>query len=481
MPPDPILDSLKGAEASAGAGGASQIQDAAGLIPHARVLDPKGVSLQQMQAWPHIVDLVTDFWPNNPRTVIKKARQLGVSWAFALYCLHHCGWKSYRTLGSVNTTKDTAAELIYRMKVLWSVLPRHLRPPADFGTHKAEFGNGSRAIALATTDVSGAGYTFSLMGVDEAALIGNLGDNWAALLPAVDQGQLHLFSTARDDSTKFHEIQKAAQAGDSIFKYRWLNWDLRPDRDQSTPEGRAWLKARREELSPREFAREYEGQETRPGTAYFDDETLDACRKTCRDPKQVLWGGRLKIYSRPSSNVVAVIGADVAEGLQDGDYSAADVLDRRTGEQLASYHAHIGVTEYAEELARLGKLYGFAWQAVEANNHGHAVCAWLYKKLRYKRLLRESREAEGQLASQSQYRLGVLTTNASKPAMLAELEHGLRKGTIIVRDKDTVGELASFIGLPGGGYGASPGNCDDKVMSLTLAQHARGRKRPKSA
>lgn len=480
---DPILDALQQAERSS-----IQIQEpirrASDLIQHARVLDPAGSDLQQMERWPLHVELMDEFWTQD-RTIINKARQMGVSWAFALDCLHHLGWNKFRTLGSVNYNQEVAGELIYRMSVLWHSLPAGLRPPirGEWGRSHVEFANGSRAIALATTNVAGAGYSFSRLGIDEAGLIKNLGDNWPALLPAVDKGQLHAFSTPREDTGKHAELVSAARKGEGRFKLREIQFWERPDRDQNTEQGRAWLAARKAELSPEEFDREYGLKFSRPGSCYFGDQLIADLRAQCREPLDVLWGGKLKIWIPPANfNAMdaSVIGADVAEGLEGGDASAANVIGRRTGIVPATYHGRIGTTEYADDLVRLGNLYGHAWLSIEANNHGHAVCQWAFKHCRYRRIYRESREAEGQIGAPSRTRLGVLTTESSKPAMLAAAEYALRKNQIAVFDAALVEELAVFRRLPGGGYGAVRPYFDDRVMSLLLSHDGRGRPFPRS-
>jgi len=228
-------------------------------------------------------------------------------------------------------------------------------------------------------------------------------------------------------------------------------------------------------LSPEEFAREYEGNFARSGSCYFGDALIAELRARIRAPMETIWNGKLKIYARPASGALYEIGADVAEGLADGDYSAAHVRNTATGEIVAVFHARVSVTEYAEMLVTLAKVYNNAWLCIEANNHGHAVCAWVYHHCRYRRVAREHRQAEGQLGAESM-RLGILTTAQSKPAMLAQLEQALRTGSLKVFDAGTVEELAVFYRQPGGTYGAASGRNDDRVIGLMLCACARLRR-----
>lgn len=474
---DPFLIHIKEAEASAVAAGA--VATAADLIPLVKVPDPrdKNAGLIPMESWPVAVELLAEFWPKHNRTCTIKARQVGASWDFALYCLFHAA-TPYRCIGSFNYNQDAAGELLQKMQILWSTMPASrrlaLRPGTRWNTEHVEFANGTRAIALPTTNVAGAGFTFSLAGIDEAGLIKNLDANWAAILPAVEHGGLHLFSTPRDAAGKFFEIITDARAGSGAFKLREIRWNERPGRDE------AWKQKTIAEIGAKAFRREYEMQFTRPGDAYFDDAVIEAVKRGTCAPREILWRDRLRIWKRTVPDRRYVIGGDVAEGLLDGDYSTAGVLDPVTGEEIAAYHAHTGVTEYAEDLVRLAKLYNNAWLAIEANNHGHAVCAWIYNHCRYRRVFREWRKDEGALNAPAA-RLGLTTTSHSKPAMLAGLEYALRKKLLIVYDAAAAEELATYLCLPGGEYGAGPGQHDDRVIRLCLAQQARGLPMPRMA
>jgi len=477
MMADPFLASISEAERHAAI--CVDVTSAADLIPLVRVPDPKdeNAGLVPMEPWPLAVELLSRFWTENRRTALIKPRQMGVSWDFALFCLHHAS-TPYRCIGSFNYNQDAAGELIRRMQILWATLPPSrrlaLKPGTRWNTQSVEFANGSRAVALPTTDVAGAGLTFSLAGIDEAGLIRNLDANWPAILPAVEHGGLHLFSTPRDAAGKFFEIITQSRAGAGAFRLREIHWSERPGRDEE------WKRRTIAEIGLKDFRREYELQFTRPGESYFDDAVIEDARKRTRAPIDVIWRGRLSIWKRPDPNRRYVIGADVAEGLRDGDYSTAGVLDTVTGEEIAAYHAHAGVTEYAEDLVRLSRLYNSAWLAIEANNHGHAVCAWVYNHCRYRRVFREWRRDEGALNAPSA-RLGLLTTAQSKPAMLAGLEYALRKGLLTTYDAAAVEEMATYQCLPGGEYGAAPGHHDDRVMRLCLSQQARGMPVPRTA
>lgn len=456
-----------------------RITCAADLIPFCKVPSPSGRGLIQMESWPFIVKLL-EWWEGNDRTACKKARQLGATYAYALRALYLCGWRPFQSICSLNYTKEQGCEVIDRMRILWESLPKAWRPAAKFTADYAFFPKtGSKVFPVATTDAAGAGNTVTELFIDEAGLIKNLNEIWASVTQTAQGGKVHVVSTPREATQYFSAICKEAQAGSNGFVYQFIPYSAHPDRDPNTERGRLWKEQRMKELGPQKFAREYEGVFTVPGNSYFTAELILKLEAYAKDkPFKLAVRDRLRIYEPFNRALQYVGGADVAEGLADGDYSAAHIVTR-CGRVVAAYHAHVGPRDYAEDLRTVALMYGSPWLAIEANNHGHAVTQWLYYKLRYLKILRDDQRMAGKIVGGQAPRLGILTTGASKPSMLTNLEDDLRNGRLICPDIATVAELQTFVDLGGGTYGASPGTHDDRVMSLALAQCARLRRIPR--
>ena len=109
-----------------------------------------------------------------------------------------------------------------------------------------------------------------------------------------------------------------------------------------------------------------------------------------------------------------VVAVDTAGGGDDGDFAAVQVVELGTGLQCAELQERLTPAELARVTAELGRLYrGDAGEealvAVERNNHGAAVLAYLETAERYGRLYRQGGQA------------GWLTSAASKPEMVARL------------------------------------------------------------
>lgn len=99
------------------------------------------------------------------------------------------------------------------------------------------------------------------------------------------------------------------------------------------------------------------------------------------------FNGRVKIWEKAEDGWENgySISADVAEGLEQGDYSSASVLKRfdEIPRVVATLHGHMKIFEYAEELAKLGVYYKNAFIAVERNKDGSAVILQLLKLYRW--------------------------------------------------------------------------------------------------
>ena len=96
----------------------------------------------------------------------------------------------------------------------------------------------------------------------------------------------------------------------------------------------------------------------------------------------------LTVWEYPNGQSSYVMGVDTAEGLGHGDYSCIQVLDVRTGEQVAVWHGHIPPDELAHECERVGLFYRDALCCVESNNHGLTTITVL-RQLGYPRLFRK--------------------------------------------------------------------------------------------
>lgn len=186
-------------------------------------------------------------------------------------------------------------------------------------------------------------------------------------------------------------------------------------------------------------------------------------------------GGRLSIWDKPRIGKEYVIGADVAEGLEKGDYSCADVLEVPGGRQVAQFRGHIDPDIYGTMLYYLARLYNDALLGVEANNHGFTVLAELGRRVYPNLYMRET--LDGAVGKKVK-KFGWLTTAKSKNTIIDQLTAVLREGDSGIVCQDTIDELDTFLILKAGEsdgdksqMGAKPAHFDDRVMSYAIALH----------
>jgi hypothetical protein len=181
--------------------------------------------------------------------------------------------------------------------------------------------------------------------------------------------------------------------------------------------------------------------------------------------------GMLKIWEKPIPGTRYVVGADVAEGLIQGDFTCCDVLKLPYGEQVAQIHGKIDPDTFGDVLDYLGRYYNKALMGVEANNHGLTTITTL-KKANYANLYqREKLDSVGDGKKQKQ--AGWLTTKKSKYKIIDGLRSALRDGECGVVCKETIREMGEYTIHEGDNgsctYGAKLGCFDDRVISIAIA------------
>jgi hypothetical protein len=174
-------------------------------------------------------------------------------------------------------------------------------------------------------------------------------------------------------------------------------------------------------------------------------------------------GGALEIWYRPAEGREYMVAVDSAGGGEDGDFAAVQVVDRETGMQCAELQERLRPADLAKAAVELAKEYGGAVIAVERNNHGAAVLAYIETSERYGRVWRGRGEREA----------GWLTTAASKPEMVARLGTLLSERPKMFLSKRLLGECRTYVAGERGKSGAAAGAHDDLVMAMAVAQAVR--------
>lgn len=179
-------------------------------------------------------------------------------------------------------------------------------------------------------------------------------------------------------------------------------------------------------------------------------------------------GGYIRFFDEPELGKQYIIGADVAEGKQDGDFSAACVIDAETHVQVAEFHGHLDPDQYAYRLNQLGKFYNEAVLIVEQNGPGHSVNSMLYNHYNYSRLWQEEvDDSDGSISSSAN--LGFRTNKATREELLALSKRAIRLGLVKLNSVPCIMECCAFEISKTGKAEAAKNKHDDRVIAMMLA------------
>jgi hypothetical protein len=176
--------------------------------------------------------------------------------------------------------------------------------------------------------------------------------------------------------------------------------------------------------------------------------------------------GSLKIWVLPIAGRRYAIGGDVAEGLQGGDYSCAEVVDIQSLEQVAEWHGHIDPDLFGDVLYRLGWYYNQAVIGPEVNDPGLTTITSLKK--RYGRIF--TRRVPNRIdPSKTDVRLGWRTNTSTKDLMENYGRQLMREDGLTIRSRALVEELLSYVVHEDGSTGANVSCFDDRVIAFLIA------------
>lgn len=171
----------------------------------------------------------------------------------------------------------------------------------------------------------------------------------------------------------------------------------------------------------------------------------------------------LRIYAVPKTDSKYIIGADVAEGLESGDFSHAFILDAKTREQVGYWHGHCDSDIFGKILVELALIYNNALIVPEINNMGYATLAAI-KNENYFNIFQ--RVTVDKVTDEETMKVGWRTTSANKQKMLSKLIQYYRENEVTILDHGLLSEMKS---LTREGNGDVVLNGKDRVVACSLA------------
>lgn len=392
-----------------------------------------------------------------------------------------------------------ATSLLQKAKYCYKYLPQWMKdrgPKQEQDTlTRMMFDNESSIVSLPSTQDPARGESAYMIIVDEWAFLDNPEEAWASIEPVADVGgRIIGLSTANGSGNFFHRQWQVAQ-NSKKWCALFYSWAANTDRDQTWYDEKVEDNIATPWIVHQEYPRSAEEAFIKSGRTVFDVDYLDSL-PTMEPRVGYLWAaqenskyaefrekadGELRVFQAPDPTGVYAIGADVAEGLEHGDYSAAYVIDPSNMSVCAVWHGHVDPDLFANVLARLGFWYNAALVGVEVNNHGLTTCVGL-QKLRYPRIYyRTTVDAKTNKPSR---KVGWRTQSNTKPYVIDQLASSIRGhrdlieqedgstamgwgGGLMIHDAPTIGELKLFVReADGKTMHGSP--FDDRVISLAI-------------
>jgi hypothetical protein len=422
------------------------------------------------------------------RNIVLKARQMGLTtWIAARFFL-----KTITVPGTMTVlcahTREASESLFAIVQRLWQNLPDNLRNSSlkrsratsnrmVFRTLDSEF-----RVISAGEENAGRGLTIQNLHLSEVGRWpGDARATLAGLRAALAPGaEMTLESTPSGAYGAFYE--EWTHAAETGLAQHFFPWWLEPAYTgkappTQTPEELAL--ASRHGLTPgqigfrRELARSFRGLRAQEyaedpescfrasGDGYFPAEAIETRLAQLRDPLETRRSGALQIRFPPTAGKGYLLGVDTAGGGAGGDYAAIQVIERVSGLQCAELRERLAPRELARVAAQLAREYNQALIAVERNNHGAAVLAYLDSIERYDKVYARDGVA------------GWLTTAGNKPAMVSRLGALLEEEANLFFSRRFLTECRSFVSFENGSTGAAAGAHDDCLMAMAVAHAVR--------
>lgn len=421
-----------------------------------------------------------------------KARQIGMTTVTVGYAVWDAMFHDNHPWLLVSKNEGGAKKMLERAAYGYDRLPAWLKQRLPQITSRTqtvlEFDNGSRIEAVPSVSSTGRGDSVFGVILDEFAFMEYSSEVFAALEPLV-YGKMIIISTANGMGDRFHEIWLESQKSDSPWHGIFYAWDVVPSRDQDWYDRKLLSFRGQEWYFYQEYPADPEEAFAKSGRTVFGPGVLEYL--DWQEPVKFFeWDGdggfhetsnpsayALKVWAEPfverdpefgyvTQQPNYVIGVDVAEGLEHGDFTVVKVFDANTDTEVAVLHALFPLEDLDDFLYDLGQWYFWALIAVERNNQGIAVLVGL-QKARYPRLYRSMSLARRQ--NTRSLDIGWVTSKQSKPKMITDFIAALRKQEPMLYDEAFLEESHTFVMDGKGSYAATPGKHDDNIMATLIA------------
>lgn len=470
--------------------------------------------------------VIDDLFKGRPvRYIVLKARQLGLSTIIEALCYWWTATHPY--VNSAIAAHDSdAAQNIYKMfQRYYENTNRVFRPQSKYYTQNDLTFDNDKGTGLKSSIKTfvakrggvGRSSTNRFLHCSEVAFWEGGTEIVAGLMqtvPMIPETFIFLESTANGFGGYFFEEWQLAKKGESEFKPFFFAWHMHHEYELNVPpkirynqdekdllkmfedlgyEERTWkrkimwrrAKMKQFRSDPEKFMQEYPSTDTEAflasGRPVFDIKRLIEMERVAERKKfqcMYLHGdwrkvkstdvddSPLKVWDTPQLGEKYMIGVDVAEGLELGDYSVIDVTRLSDLKTVARWRGHTDPDLLGEEVCLLGWWYNTALVGVEVNNHGLTTLQRIRDKHYRNLYMREAGLEE--LFESPTSKMGWRTDLKTKPLMIDELSKALRDSDIIDYDITFIRECMTYVRDDKGRTNAQEGQHDDTVIAKAI-------------
>ena len=412
---------------------------------------------------------------NNRRCAFCLARQSGKSITTCAFLLWYILFNSNKTVALLANKLETAREILGRVQLAYQNLPFWLQSGViEFNKGSFALENGSEIIASATSSSNIRGRSCNIVYIDEAAFVERWDEFFASVYPTITSGKTtQLFMTSTPNGMNhFYEVIDNGRKGVNGYYVIEVPWDRVPGRDSEWYEETIAALNYDHEKFDAEFNIEFLGSS---GTLIAGWKLKQLESKIAIEKHE-----GLSQFEKPIPERKYAMICDVSHGAGQ-DYSAFSIIDvtEIPYKQVCTYRNNtIPPTDYASIINSTGKLYNEALLLIETNDIGENIAYILFEEHLYENLVRTM--SDGALSRKTtmgfgggvgRIERGVRTNKKVKSVGCSILKLLIEHNKLIINDKDTIFELATFSRKGEAQpptYEAEAGKHDDLVMGLVL-------------
>ena len=403
----------------------------------------------------------------NRRVTVNTSRQAGKTTTAVAVILHYVLFNDHKTVALLANKGDSAREILDRIKIAYEALPEWLQQGViEFNKGSAEFENGSKVLAAATSSSAIRGRSVSFLYIDETAFVENWDEFFASVLPTISSGNTTrmLFTSTPNGLNHFYKTCMGAKEGTNGYEYIEVPWQRVPGRDEK------WRKETLEAMDHdlQKFSQEFECEFQGSSGTLISGAKLKAL--VIKEPMTRKNG--LAMYEAPVLGRTYACIVDVSRG-KGLDYSAFQVIDvtAMPYKQVCAFRDNfITPLDYADIIFRTSKGYNEASVLVEINDIGQQVAESLLYDFDYENILYTTNNGRsGKMISTGGkgQEIGIRTTKTVKSVGCSVLKMLVEQDQLLLSDFDTINELSTF-SRKANSFEAESGCHDDMVMGLVL-------------